>query len=253
MGKKKCKCPPAGAPEWMVTYGDMVTLLLCFFVLIVSFSEIKKEDEFQAVVEEIQKAFGMKGGGGKLPTDTDPELSLIERLESIQLHQQKIPTRSNADDPGQEGRETTVQTVRPGMLYVVGGRITFEPGSAELTVDAQNQIMTLLQSEASPMGYNNIIEVRGHAAPLELESVGSEFSDLWSLSHARAKAVMDFMTSSGVGMRAERFRLIANADREPLAQRAYTAAGQEPNRRVEITVSDNLVKDFQEPESIGRN
>ncbi|MEM1097808.1 MAG: flagellar motor protein MotB, partial [Planctomycetota bacterium] len=32
---KKQKCPPAGAPEWMTTYGDMMTLLLCFFVLIV--------------------------------------------------------------------------------------------------------------------------------------------------------------------------------------------------------------------------
>ena len=111
---KKCKCPPAGAPEWMVTYGDMVTLLLCFFVLIVSFSEIKKKEEFQSVVEEIQKAFGMRGGGGKLPTEDDPALSLIERLEAVRMRQERIPNKSNVKDPGQTGREPRVTTIREG-------------------------------------------------------------------------------------------------------------------------------------------
>ena len=108
MAKKGCKCPPEGAPAWMLTYGDMMTLLLCFFVLIVSFSEIKKEDEFLAVVREIQKAFGMKGGGGKMPTNEDPSMSLIERLEALRLRFEIRPNYSNTEEPGMEGRETTV-------------------------------------------------------------------------------------------------------------------------------------------------
>ena len=49
-----------GAPEWMVTYGDMMTLLLCFFVIIVSMSEIKKDEKFLQVLESIRSAFGSK-------------------------------------------------------------------------------------------------------------------------------------------------------------------------------------------------
>ena len=164
---KKCKCPPAGAPEWMVTYGDMVTLLLCFFVLIVSFSEIKKEDQFQAVVEEIKKAFGMRGGGGKLPTDDDPALSLIERLESIRMRQERIPNKSNVKDPGQTGREPRVTTIREGKRYAIGGRILFEPDSAELSDQAKQQLIDLV-ARLKLRDSTNKIELTGHAAAMEL-------------------------------------------------------------------------------------
>jgi len=246
MARKKCKCPPAGAPEWMVTYGDMMTLLLCFFVLIVSFSEIKKEDEFKAVVEEIQKAFGLKGGGGKMPTPEDPRLSIIERLDAIRLNNNTITARANTDDPGIEGREATVTRVREGLLYTVGGPVTFEPGSAELSDRTRAQPQQIVEQVR---GHNNLIELRGHAAALELEGADSAYGDLWSLSHARAKAAMDFLTSEEVGLRPERFRLIANADREPLEQRAYSAAQDKPNRRVELIESEALVEDFTKPQA----
>ena len=58
MARKK-KQAPAGAPQWMVTYGDMMTLLLCFFVIIVSMSEIKKDERFQEVIESIRSAFAI--------------------------------------------------------------------------------------------------------------------------------------------------------------------------------------------------
>ena len=60
---------------------------------------------------------------------------------------------------------------------------------------------------------------------------------------------MDFLTSDEAGIRPERIRLIANADREPLAKRVYTTAELEPNRRVEILVMEALVEDFTRPEA----
>jgi flagellar motor protein MotB len=45
----------------MVTFGDMMSLLLCFFVIIVSMSEIKKDERFQVVMESLRKAFGNTG------------------------------------------------------------------------------------------------------------------------------------------------------------------------------------------------
>ncbi|MEM9020094.1 MAG: flagellar motor protein MotB [Planctomycetota bacterium] len=249
---KKCKCPPPGAPEWMVTYGDMVTLLLCFFVLIVSFSEIKKEDQFQAVVEEIQQAFGMKGGGGKLPTDDDPTLSLIERLESIRMRQERIPNKSNVKDPGMSGRESRVTDVRQGERYVLGGRIEFQPDSVELTPETKAQLIDLVESYKLS-GTENILEVSGHAAELELSNADGTRGDLDSLSYARAKAVKDFLVSdempAELRLDPRRFRLIGNADREPINPRAYSAEEARKNRRVEIVVSENVVRDFQATES----
>jgi chemotaxis protein MotB len=241
------KCPPAGAPEWVLTYGDMMSLLLVFFIMLVALSEIKKEDEYNAIVEEVQKAFGIKGGGGKLPTKDDPELSLIERLVAISLHQQKEPNHSNTVDPGMEGRESTVTKVREGLRYAIGGRITFEPGSADLTEYGRQQLRDVVE-EFQIRGTNNIIEIRGHAASMELAE-NPRFSDLWQLSYARAKAVMDYQTGDEVGLKPDRFRLIANADREPLARRAYSTTDQEPNRRAEVIVTDSLVQQFTQPES----
>jgi len=247
MAKKKCNCKP-GAPEWMVTYGDMVTLLLCFFVLIVSFSEIKKEDQFQAVVEEIKKAFGMRGGGGKLPTDDDPALSLIERLEAIRMRQERIPNKSNVKDPGQTGREPRVTTIREGKRYAVGGKVIFEPGSATLSEPSKARLIDLV-SRLKLKDSTNKIELVGHASAMELAGPDGRQGDLAGLSFDRARAVEDFLTGneipSSVRLEDVRFRLIGAANREPVSPRGIDTDETRENRRVEIIVTENVVKDWQ--------
>ncbi|QDU72164.1 OmpA/MotB family protein [Mucisphaera calidilacus] len=248
MAKKRQKAAAAGAPEWMVTYGDMVTLLLCFFVLIVSFSEIKREDEFQAVVEEIKKAFGMKGGGGKIPTPDDPELSLIEKLEYLELKKDKQPSPQEVNDPAIEGETPTVKTIRPGELYAVGGPIVFEPGSAELSEASRVQLGPVIEEIK---GANNLILIKGHTARLEIAGRHSDYKDLWELSFARSKAIFDYLTSEDVGLRSERFKLISAADKEPLIERAYSLDDQQPNRRAELMVSASIVDDYSQPTAVG--
>ncbi len=245
---RKCKCPPAGAPEWMVTYGDMVTLLLCFFVLIVSFSEIKKKEEFQSVVEEIQKSFGMRGGGGKLPTKDDPALSLIQRLESIRMRQERTPNKSNVKDPGQTGREPRVTTIREGKRYAIGGKILFEPDSAELS-EQNKQLLIDLVSRVKLKDSTNKIELVGHAASMELPNGDGTFGDLRMLSYQRAAAVEDFLTGNEIPeahrLDSARFFLGGAADREPINKRGIDTAESRSNRRVEIVVTEHIVKDLQ--------
>lgn len=245
MPKKKCKCEE-GAPGWMTTFADMMTLLLCFFVLIVSFSEIKKDDKYQAVVEEIQEAFGMKGGGGKLPTDDDPALSLLQILETTRLRQERVDERSQAEDQGIDGRTREVTTVREGDLYVIGGRITFEPGSADLSSEARDQLRAVIDQVA---GLRNLLQVRGHAAAREVAPDGTPVEDLYGLSYARARAVGQFLTSEAVGIDPARVRLMAVGAAEPLNNRSFTTAAQEPNRRVEVMLADALVKDFTQDQT----
>ena len=228
----------------MVTFSDMTTLLLCFFVLIIAFSEIKKEDEFRAVVEEVKKAFGMKGGGGRLPTDDDPELTLIQRLEALNLQKQKMVHESNSDDPGVKSKEKETQVIRPGMLIVLGGPIYFEHGSDTLTFEAKKQLAFIAKQT---QGNNNLIEIHGHCASMEAKDLPVRFSNLWDLSYARTNRVFEYLTGDKVGLNPNRFRLISNSDREPVVRRLLGVEDQTPNRRVVVRVSESIVRDFTEP------
>ena len=249
---KKQKKKEEGAPAWVQTYGDLMSLLLVFFVLIVSFSKIKKEDmqEIRAEIKEIKKSFGVHGGGGRLPTDTDPKLSFMNLKETVQEEKQEKPKESNTDEPGMQGKESEVTKVREGMQYAIGGRILFEPGSATLTSRGKQRLRTML-AKHEIRGTNNIIELHGHTASLELNKTDPDYRSLWALSYARAQAVYEYLTSDEIGLKRNRFRLVANADREPLRQRAYNTAQQSPNRRVAIIFSEALVEDYTQPESRG--
>lgn len=57
--EKKCVCPPPGAPGWMTTFADLMSLLMCFFVLLLSFSEIDVM-KFQELSGSLRHAFGVQ-------------------------------------------------------------------------------------------------------------------------------------------------------------------------------------------------
>jgi len=241
----KCKCPPPGAPEWLATFADMMSLLLTFFILLVSLSELKKEDQWKAIVEQVKEAFGMEGGGGRLPTNEDPELSFKQIKETLSNLNHVQLNRAQTDVEGLEGPKPQVTQVRDGLIFIQGGRIIFEPGSADLTIKAMRQLRTVAQRLR---GKNNVIEVRGHAASLELAGTDTGFSDLENLSYMRARVVAAYLSEVEPGIRPERFRLIAVADHEPLNQRDYDLGTQELNRRVEVFENERLMQDLMKPE-----
>jgi len=76
MATKKPKTEEPGVPEWVVTFGDMMSLLLCFFILLQMFSELKQDHEYQRVITAIKEAFGYAGGIGVMPIDDPPARSV---------------------------------------------------------------------------------------------------------------------------------------------------------------------------------
>ncbi len=238
MAKNK-QAKAEGAPEWMVTYGDMMSLLLCFFVLLAAFSELKTE-KVQQALESLRDAFGgYIQGTGRIPSDSLPTTSVVPRLDEVRLHDKQFREISKADDPGVYGKETTVRKIREGWIFTVGGWITFEPGSVALKPQAREQLAKLAERIR---GKNNKIEIRGH-------SVGSDQRatemDLWDLSSARAKAVMRFLTAGPQGIQPDRIRIVGCGDAEPLKERVYDETKAAVNRRVEVIVTESLVQEFQ--------
>ncbi|GGB48216.1 flagellar motor protein MotB [Shewanella inventionis] len=59
MAKAKCDCPPAGAPMWLATFADLMSLLMCFFVLLLAFSEMDVM-KFKQIAGSMKYAFGVQ-------------------------------------------------------------------------------------------------------------------------------------------------------------------------------------------------
>ena len=229
---------PKGAPDWLVTYGDAMTLLLCFFVIIVSMSEVKRDQRFQQVVESLRRAFGgYVGSVGAVPIENLSTNTLITQLLELE-----VPTvtdeRGDSDEEGIHGRKFRVTNVRDGLEVVIGGRITFERFSATLKPEAKALVA---RTAEKIRGYNTKILVRGHATREPLPA-GSLYPDARSLSFSRASAVADELERHGV--RRARMLLVAVGDTEPLVRQAYTEDRRALNRRVEIIVTEELMEDF---------
>ena len=133
MAKRQKKAAP-GVPEWVVTFGDMMSLLLCFFILLQMFSELKKDHEYQRVITAIKEAFGYSGGIGVLPVDDPPLRSIIEQLELMALKNREEINDSRSPDEGVEGPHLRVTKVRDGIVFTIGGPSTFDERSNLLTL-----------------------------------------------------------------------------------------------------------------------
>ncbi len=236
--KKKCECS-GGIPEWVVTYGDMMSLLLTFFILLAAFSELKKEHEYQKVITAVKEAFGYAGGVGVMPSRDPPLRSMIETLENMARKQLDENTVSQASAEGPQGKRVKVSRVQEGLMFTIGGSLGFEPGSAVLLPSAREPLLNVAKLLR---GRNNKVEIRGHAATKALPP-GSPFKDLWDLSYARAKAVKDFLILEG-GLHEEVMVVMALSDTEPVAPRTYDPEAQAENRRVEIIMTEAMVDDL---------
>ncbi len=238
MARGKKVAVEAGAPAWMVTYGDAMTLLLCFFVIIVSMSEVKKDERFQKVMESLRRAFGgYQGAAGPLPVQDVPSNTLIAKLLEIEVPY--LPRkRGDTDEEGIHGKRFRVTNVRDGLEVIVGGRITFDRFSAALKPEGRDLIV---KTAERLRGYNTKILVRGHATrePLPQDSL---YEDARDLSYARAKAVAKELEQNGV--RPIRIVPVAVGDTEPLVRQAYTENRRALNRRVEVLVTEDLIDDF---------
>lgn len=237
MSKKK-KRPikiSMGAPEWMVTFGDMMSLLLCFFILLQMFSELKRDHEYQRVITAVKEAFGYSGGVGTLPIDDPPLRSIIEQLEQLSQKQRDTTKMSESDQDSIEGPNMRVTKIREGLVFSIGGPSTFDPESAEVKEASKpniKKIARLIQ------GRTNKIVIRGHAANKYL-SENSEWDDLYRLSYERARNVLKQLIEFGI--EEGNCRIEAVGRWEPVKSREVGYETTEENRRVEIIMTETLI------------
>ena len=222
----KCKCPPEepGVPGWVVTYGDMMSLLLTFFILLVSFSSIQ-ESKFKEAMESLQGALGVLE---KYPTAIEFKTRIVptpRQTDSSEIYymirkveQYLVETRQ--DDV------VEVSLEKDGVRIRLKDRLMFASGSAELKPGALpvlDKIADLLD------GAGKEVEVGGHTDNVPIHT--ERYPTNWELSAARAASVARYLQARGIAP--ERLRAVGYGPYRPLADNA-TPEGRARNRRVEI-------------------
>ena len=185
MARKKPQ--PKGVPEWMVTFGDMMSLLLCFFIMLFAMSIITPK-RFQALADTLKQDFtGYSGSSsqkskGSKTTTTKSESAAKSRRISTLAGGQPVA--------GPQGESPDVYALLPdGETVRV---VCFELGRDELTALAQRDLKAVF---SALQGTSQKIMVRGYAAPSE---GGGAYGSDTSLAFSRAIYVMDHLVSLGL-------------------------------------------------------
>ena len=227
--------PPAGAPEWVVTYGDMMSLLLTFFIMLVSMSEIKTDDgKFRAMLDAIKQAFGPDIGWFGAPGTSMQKRSSYNKLASLGISSTGGLKKSNRKSKGPAGAHLAVRRIRDGNVVTLGGPVTFGQFSATLTDVLKADLDVIAEVVADKP---NRIEIRGHASPEPLPE-DAPFRDAMDLSFARAHAVARYLLSRGVDP--HRLLISAAGDSEPRTL-ARGKDAQAANRRVDVFLIDTYI------------
>jgi len=208
-----------GAPVWMCTYADMVTLIMTFFILYYSIASMNMQKFKEAIIGEEMASIGL--------------LELLDSAEIKESIQELTGMKSNdiLSDIREVAEETDleVDTSSAKVVVRVPGANLFKPGQADLQLSARPILDEVIRVVNKYPEYK--IHIQGHT---DDEPISTErFPTNWELSAARATAILRYFYDKGA--EPERMTATGYADTFPLASND-TAQGRALNRRVEFVL-----------------
>ncbi len=232
-----------GIPEWVVTFGDMMSLLLTFFIMLVSISEIKQEELYQALVDSLRRRFGHDASSASMaPGESKPRNSQVAKLAS-QGRAKRMDTMDGGDKvQAPTGDYSRVQIIRDGDDVTKGGTIRFGEFSTEIDDEQSARLRVVIRELA---GKSQQIEVRGHTSRQPLPD-NAPYADHMELAFARARKVMEFLAAEGIDP--VRIRLTAAGGNEPLTTKPDPVE-QRRNDRVEVFLLEQTAEAYVPPET----
>ena len=227
-----------GIPEWVVTFGDMMSLLLTFFILLFSMSEPKKE-ESKAMMESLRRSFGHDMSiASVMPGPAPPANSQLAKLASMGRAQRADTMNGGDKVKAPVGDHARVRAIRPSEETSVGGVVQFPEGACDLTeMDKQ----ALISTAAVVGGKPQKIAIRGHTSSRPL-SPDSPYRNHWDLAYTRCFKVKEFLIEQGIDKK--RFRLEIAAANEP-AHIGHDPDKVRRNARVEVLLLAELTEELE--------
>ena len=216
-----------GADDWLVTYADAITLLMAFFIMLVSFSKIDIP-MYEQVAAGIREEIGKR--------------DVVTPVKLLKLDMEDAVFNMNAED------KVTVKTDDRGVLIELASSEFYLPGSAEIRPEAESILQRLAAIAATPRYRSFAVEVEGHTDDIPIRT--ERFPSNWELSAARATRVVRFLADQGVTPK--RMKAVGFADTRPKApNRAPDGlaipANQAQNRRVSVHLFPMLLERVRSP------
>ncbi|MCK9997093.1 MAG: OmpA family protein [Candidatus Krumholzibacteria bacterium] len=210
---------------WVMTYADMMSLLLTFFILIVSFSSLQQA-KFKQAAQSLQEAFGILQHPESMiefrnPVYPDIRDNSADAEVFYEMKELEQVIKENGLD-----QEVEVQLQDNGVLFRIQAPFLFSSGQAVL-LDEPRKVLGELSLLFIKFPYQ--IRVEGHTDSLPINSI--RFPSNWELSAARAVTVARYF--QGLGLPPERIAATGYGEYNPIADNG-TVQGREKNRRVEI-------------------
>jgi chemotaxis protein MotB len=222
-----------GAPEWMVSYADMITILMSFFVVMFSMAGSKDKKKEDPMITAMRRQFGRFVGVSSaelLPASSPLSTKTNGPKASPAIHESK--TR------GLVGENTHVAMIRQGDQLTIGGVIYFKGRTSDLTDEQRLQ----LQASAKELaGKPQKIEIRGHTRNRPFPPDG-KVHDNWDLAYQRCHKTMEYLVLLGIDP--ARIRIGVSAQFEPLYGGSDPAL-LEKNNRVEVFMLNEFTEDLR--------
>lgn len=263
--------PTENRDRWMITYADLITLLLIFFVILYAMSSLDT-DKYKIVNNSLSETFKsgssiLDGSNGILESgQAEPVNGIADNSESegdneIPAGGAEAPDVIDDAPPSarelafreqeakladlmgiitqyvedhQLGEQIFISDKPQGIEITLSDRFLFDVGTAELKSPA---FPALQQLSGLFRDIGATISIEGHTDNTPVSSA-SQYSDNWELSGARALSVLRFFLDRE-GLNSDNFQYAGYADTRPTADNT-TVAGKQKNRRVEIIVLRQL-------------
>ena len=234
MAKNKCPDCETCLPAWLAAFGDLMSLLLCFFVLLLSMSSMD--------AKKISEAIGsLSGAMSVLEGGTQTEVSKKRMLQSTPIDSQDETSEAvnritqatiDANEMMEKGHGPTIslEEAQEGFVIELPASLLFKSGSATIENDDALLFLKRVALIIEELPNDTEVSVKGHTDN-QGPGKNSIFKDNWELSSARAISVLQELLLDGVNP--ARISAAGYAEFTPLATNA-TKSGREKNRRVEL-------------------
>jgi chemotaxis protein MotB len=229
--------------RWMVTYADMITLLLVFFIILYSMSSLQL-DRFNALVQSLKTAFQGNAivnqsmnpptTNYSIPMETDNQIKKTTESQKDKQKLDKLYTQlENYIKQNHLESDVELENMTTGVQVTVKDHILFDLGKANIKPDAE-PILKKLGGILTVV--DNHIRVEGYTDNHPIGS-GSPFASNWDLSGARAENVMLYLINVDK-IKPERMSFVGFGEYAPRVPND-TEAHKAMNRRVNIVIERN--------------
>jgi chemotaxis protein MotB len=204
---------------WAVTYGDLMSYLMIFFLVLFSFSVAKKGkgSTYEDSVVQIQRAFG-----GKVDSKALERIMARRKQEEVSGKLEQVVAERKLSEIAD------VQSTESKIKLVLRSPVLFDLASADLKPEATPILQAIVDTLK---GMNNDIVVEGHTDNVPVSR--GRYASNWELSMARAYSVIRFFEENGIDPK--RLAGAGYGDNRPLSPND-TPEGRAKNRRIEISL-----------------